>query len=572
MPNLTIKLKLATLVVTTVGAFATFAFLTQKTLGEIKVTGPVYNEIITGKDLIADILPPPAYILESYLTTMKITSTVNPGERDELITKLFTLRKEFEDRQAYWKENLPAGAMRELLTVQAADPARQFFKAVDEKLLPLLAAGKREEATDLVLRGEVRAAYDKHRAAIDQLVERATAYAKETELAARGRLRAGWLMIAGTAVGSVTLLLGITAIIARSVTKPLNVLKTRFSDIARGEGDLTKRVTVTSKDELGEVAQSFNEFVEKIERVVSDVKSGAVQIDAGGAQIASASQNMAQGASEQASNLEEISASLEQISGQTQQAAENARQANALAQESKQTADRGQREMAEMNDAVNAIKQSSGEISKIIKVIDEIAFQTNLLALNAAVEAARAGEAGKGFAVVAEEVRNLAQRSAEAAKSTSAMIEESVRRSENGVQIAARVGQSLEQITASTNKVSALVQEIAAAAGEQATGIGQINQGVTQLDQVTQQNAGNSEELASSAEELSSQVASLNDLVEQFKVGDSLTTGTAKAKTSRTPVAAPKQAPRRAGKSAEKASQAAEKVIPMGNDDSLASF
>lgn len=172
-----------------------------------------------------------------------------------------------------------------------------------------------------------------------------------------------------------------------------------------------------------------------------------------------------------------------------------------------------------MSSAVGQIKQSSSEISKIIKVIDEIAFQTNLLALNAAVEAARAGEAGKGFAVVAEEVRNLAQRSAEAAKSTSAMIEESVQRSENGVSIAGRVGKALEEITGATNKVNALLAEIASSSGEQAAGIGQVNQGVGQLDQVTQQNAGNSEELASSAEELSSQVASLNDLVAQFKVG-----------------------------------------------------
>ncbi|MFT3683787.1 MAG: methyl-accepting chemotaxis protein [Phycisphaerales bacterium] len=202
------------------------------------------------------------------------------------------------------------------------------------------------------------------------------------------------------------------------------------------------------------------------------------------------------------------------------------RQASALAQESKTAADRGQREMAQMTGAVNEIKQSSAEISKIIKVIDEIAFQTNLLALNAAVEAARAGEAGKGFAVVAEEVRNLAQRSAEAAKNTAGMIEESVKRSENGVQIASRVGTALEEINSATNKVNALLSEIASASSEQATGIGQINQGVGQLDQVTQQSAGNSEEVASSAEELSSQVASLNELVSRFKVDSTKTAST----------------------------------------------
>lgn len=306
----------------------------------------------------------------------------------------------------------------------------------------------------------------------------------------------------------------------RAMLAGLRSLESRLRDIAQGEGDLTKRVDVNAQDEIGRVASSFNQFVQKIEDVVSQVKSAALQIDAGGAQIASASQTMAQGASEQASSLQQISASIEQMSGQTQQSSENARQANALSEESKKSADRGQNEMSLMNNAVNEIKQSSSEISKIIKVIDEIAFQTNLLALNAAVEAARAGEAGKGFAVVAEEVRNLAQRSAEAAKSTSAMIEESVKRSENGVQIAGRVGQALEEITVATNKVNTLLAEIASASAEQATGIGQVNQGVSQLDNVTQQNAGNSEELASSAEQLSSQVASLNELVGQFKVSD----------------------------------------------------
>jgi len=326
----------------------------------------------------------------------------------------------------------------------------------------------------------------------------------------------------------------------RMLTRPIGRIVETLQTVA--SRDLTRPpLGVATNDEVGKLAQATDAMSATLTRMLTDIGSGALQIDAGGTQIASASQSLAQGASEQASSLQQISASLEEISGQTQQSAENARQANTLAEEAKKAADRGQQEMSQMSKAVNEIKQSSGEISKIIKVIDEIAFQTNLLALNAAVEAARAGEAGKGFAVVAEEVRNLAQRSAEAAKNTSGMIEESVKRSENGVQIAGRVGQALEEITASTNKVNTLLGEIASAAGEQSTGVGQINQGVGQLDLVTQQNAGNSEELASSAEELSSQVASLNELVAQFKMSGSMADG--RYTPSRRTPAAPKSRP-----------------------------
>ncbi|XVJ59458.1 MAG: HAMP domain-containing protein [Tepidisphaera sp.] len=464
-------------------------------------------------------------------------------------------------RQAWLKEATEATSFW-MSRLEEAQTLQQRRNELVKGQLAGLAATIAEDAHKLVI-------------AIDEAKDAALASTAST--AARNE-------VLSTVIASVLSLLGavIALGIARSIIRPVSGMIARISEI-RASNDLTRQVDVASRDEIGRLGEAFNGMVQTLHNIIAEVKSGAVQIDAGGTQIASASQSMAQGASEQASSLQQISASLEEISGQTQQAAENARQANALAQESKKSADRGQQEMSQMNEAVNAIKQSSGEISKIIKVIDEIAFQTNLLALNAAVEAARAGEAGKGFAVVAEEVRNLAHRSAEAAKSTSSMIEESVKRSETGVQIAGRVGQSLEAITVSTNKVSALLAEIASAASEQATGVGQINQGVSQLDQVTQQNAGNSEELASSAEELSSQVASLNELVERFRVGDNgMRTTTVKAKPAApavnahaasrhaTPAAKPRSVS--AGKTADRKAHAAEKVIPMGDEESLASF
>ncbi len=247
--------------------------------------------------------------------------------------------------------------------------------------------------------------------------------------------------------------------------------------------------------------------------VITSLSDGAKQVNQASGQVAASSQAMAEGATEQASSLEETSASLEEMSSMTKQNADNARQANNTATEAQQSAEHGREIMMKMSKAIQQIKSSSDETAKIIKTIDEIAFQTNLLALNAAVEAARAGEAGKGFAVVAEEVRRLAQRSAEAAKTTAQLIEESQKHAEEGVQVSQEVANVLERITQSVEKVATLIGEVSAASNEQSQGIEQINQAVGQMNQVIQSNAANSEEAAAASEELSAQAEELNRMV-----------------------------------------------------------
>lgn len=257
-------------------------------------------------------------------------------------------------------------------------------------------------------------------------------------------------------------------------------------------------------------------------RTAQNLNVGADQTASAAAEVSSAAQQLSQGATEQASSLEQTSSSLDEMSSMIRQNADNAGKANQLAQEARNAADKGNDSMGNMQQAMAAINQSSDKIAKIIKTIEEIAFQTNLLALNAAVEAARAGEHGKGFAVVAEEVRNLAKRSASAAKDTAELIEDNINKSKIGAEIAAKSTESLKGIVDNSKKVADLISDIAAASREQAEGINQITNAVSQLDQVTQQNASSSEESASASEELSSQAEMLKNMVlelQQFIFG-----------------------------------------------------
>jgi methyl-accepting chemotaxis protein len=284
------------------------------------------------------------------------------------------------------------------------------------------------------------------------------------------------------------------------------------------DGDLVTECTYDFQGDFILIKDSINSIIRNLNEVLGEVRYAASQVHTGSNQVAGGAQTLAQGATEQAASIEQLSSSISDISEKTSKNAGIAREASALSDVIKGNAETGSKQMERMMLAVQEINDASDQISKVIKVIDDIAFQTNILALNAAVEAARAGQHGKGFAVVAEEVRNLAAKSAEAAKDTGGLIENSIQKANLGMNITKETSASLKEIVEGINRSAEIITQIAKSSDEQALAINQINVGVDQVAQVVQQNAATAEESAASSEEMSSQSSIMQELISHFKV------------------------------------------------------
>lgn len=432
-----------------------------------------------------------------------------------------TGKANFEQHYGKVKELTSDNPKQQELLSSLKSVQQEWLKMADASINLRRNVLKGTNTMDDIIRDEQAAkgkeAFDKFREIIaeSQNIEN-TLLATRAEELENLKTTTNMIIISGTAF-SVLLALLIAYFITRIITRPVNEIKMVAQKVA--DGDLSVAINNKYyKDEVGALSEAFKQMTDNLNEVMTNINSSAEQVASGSAQVSASSTSLSQGATEQAASIEELTASIEEISSQTKQNAENANQANSLAEKAKLNASKGNEHMSKMLKAMDEINDSSANISKIIKVIDEIAFQTNILALNAAVEAARAGQHGKGFAVVAEEVRNLAQRSANAAKETTTMIEGSINKVEDGTKIAKETADALNEIVDAIAKVTDLVNNIATASNNQASGISQINQGVIQVSQVVQITSATSEESAAASEELASQAELLKDQVSKFKL------------------------------------------------------
>ncbi|MEZ2739157.1 methyl-accepting chemotaxis protein [Comamonas jiangduensis] len=355
---------------------------------------------------------------------------------------------------------------------------------------------------------------------------------------AQAELQRAIILVAAAVVVVLVLALLSAILIIRTITRSLDSAVHVAETVAKG--DLSSKIEVTSKDELGRLMQALKGMNDNLIGIVNRIRESSESIATGSTEISTGNNDLSQRTEEQASNLQQTAASMEQLASTVRNNTDNAHQATALARDAAQTASQGGEAMEQVTRTMETISTSSRKIADIIGVIDGIAFQTNILALNAAVEAARAGEQGRGFAVVAGEVRALAGRSAEAAKEIKQLIQQSVNQVSEGTRLVGVTGQTIADVVRQVQSVSTLIQEISNASQEQSQGTGQVSDAIAQLDQVTQQNAALVEESAAAASSLSHQAAELNQLVSTFKTG----TGTSARFAALSPQLAPASAAR----------------------------
>ena len=498
--------------------FAIYGAWSFKVLNHLKVNGPVYQEIVQGKDLIADILPPPEYIIESYLVSLQAL-TAAPAERKALVDNLKVLKGEYDTRHEFWTRETLESGMRDLLLVKLDTPAQAFYQIAFSQYLPALERG--DAAAAAAALEKMKTEYGIHRAAVNELVTIVTARNAVGEASAKDEIVSSGSIMMGIWIAATVAMAAMLLSIARGLMRQLGGEPAYAASIVArvAAGDLSVHID-TRHEGSDSLMGAIKAMRDSLAGLVGQIRSGAGTIAIASVQISSGNADLSVRTEEQAGALEETASSLEEMTTAVRENATYASEATELARSAFSVAERGGEQVAQCVATMGTINNSSKRIVDIISVIDGIAFQTNILALNAAVEAARAGEQGRGFAVVAAEVRNLAQRSAAAAKEIKGLINDSVERVDEGARMVDQAGATMEEVVMCVKRVATMIGEITTASQEQTAGIDQINKALAQMDNVTQQNAALVEEAAVATDSMAQQADSLAKAVGVFKLAD----------------------------------------------------
>ena len=440
----------------------------------------------------------------------------DPADRQKQLEEIASSRKAGQEQLAQLRKNLARSDTVAVLDRMLA--ANDKYVQGQEELIKRIQAGDEQGARAFlteVMRpalGDLKGAVNEQLALQREIATRRADDARATEASTR-------LLMLALSLASLAVAILVAWWNTRSITRPL----ARALDVANtvAAGDLTSRIEVTSRDETGRLLQALKTMNENLVRTVTTVRTSTETIGTASGEVAAGNLDLSSRTEQQASSLEETASSMEELTSTVKQNADNARQANTLAEAASSVAERGGQVIGEVVGTMERINSSAGKIADIIGVIDGIAFQTNILALNAAVEAARAGEQGRGFAVVATEVRNLAQRSAAAAKEIKGLIGDSTEAVAAGSKLVNDAGATMSEIVDSVRRVTDIMSEITAASSEQTAGIEQINEAVAQMDQVTQQNAALVEQAAAASASMQEQTAKLAEAVSVFRIDGS---------------------------------------------------
>lgn len=524
--------------------FLVSVFFSFSTLNHVKVNGPIYKDIVQQKDLLADILPPPEYLVESYLVALQM-GTADKARLSTLAEKLRGLAKDFEDRHQYWLKELPDSPAKMLLVDKAYQPGKEMLNLQQREYLPALERGDTRAAEAAL--AQLGRKYEEHRAAVDELVKIAVANAAKQESDAAATV--GWESTLSVIIAIVFLALGVgvSLWILRDVMHQLGGEPSYAAQVVKriAHGDLSATIETAPGDTVSLLA-GMKQMQTALHDVIGQINEAATRLGDASQSLASTAEQVARGSSHQSDSASSIAAAVEEMTVSINFVTDSAKTAHALSDEGRKLSIEGARHVQETVGEINTIASSvdsstqavrllgeqSQKISGIVGVIREIADQTNLLALNAAIEAARAGEQGRGFAVVADEVRKLAEKTATSTQEISVMIGEmqngaqtAVKQMEHGtaqvakgVVVAAATGESMSGIESGAGKVLNAVDEISTALQEQAVASNQISQGVEKIAQMTEENSAAVTEVSHAAGELQKLATALKGNISRFRL------------------------------------------------------